>query len=365
MGLRIPPRYTLEGVAGAEVSMHPFATDDGLGLYLTRFRRADCDDVVLVIHGLTAASDMFIMPEHRNLVTALLDGGFTDVWALDFRMSDRLPYDAETHRYTLDDIAHYDHPAAIREIRRHIGDRRLHVVSHCLGSMSFSMSLFGGVVDGIASLVSNSVSLTPRVPAWSRIKLAVGPGLAEYVLGLSFIDSRFGDAPPLTRGWMLSRLVSLFHRECGVRACHMISFMWGSGHPATYRHENLTPVTHRRIADLLGPSGVHYYRHIRKMVRAGHAVRYDPSDPRHAGLPANYLENAAQITTPMLLLSGDQNHVFPGANAATYEALEKVRPGLQEFESLPGYGHFDPFTGVNSHADVYPKVLDFLKRQAA
>lgn len=365
MELRTPPRYTLEGVAGADVSVHSFATDDGLGLTLTRFRRGDCDDVVLVLHGLTAASDMYIMPEHRNLVSALLDSGFTDVWALDFRMSDRLPYDTETHRYTLDDIAHYDHPAAIRELRRHIGDRRLHVVSHCLGSMSFSMSLFAGAIDGIASLVSNSVSLIPRVPAWSRVKLAVGPALAEYVIGLPFMDSRFGDAPPLTRGWMVSRFASLFHRECDVRACHMISFMWGSGHPALYRHENLTPATHQRIADLLGPTGVHYYRHIRKMVRAGQAVRYDPADPRHAALPANYLANAAQVTTPMLLLSGDHNRVFPGANAAAYEALEKARPGLQEFQSLPGYGHFDPFTGANSHADVYPKVLDFLKRQAS
>lgn len=140
------PRYTLEGVTDAEVSVYPFPTDDGLGLNLTRFRRAPCDDVVLVVHGLTSSSDLFIMPEHRNLVSYLLDNGFTDVWALDFRMSNRFPYDAESHRYTLDDIADYDHPAALRELRRHIGDRRVHVVAHCLGSLSFMMSLFGGLV---------------------------------------------------------------------------------------------------------------------------------------------------------------------------------------------------------------------------
>ena len=109
------------------------------------------------MHGLTSSSDMFIMPEHRNLVSFLLDNGFTDVWTLDFRMSNRFPYDAETHRYTLDDIAHCDHPAALRELRRHVGDRRVHVFAHCLGSVSFSMSLFGGAVDGITSLVCNSV----------------------------------------------------------------------------------------------------------------------------------------------------------------------------------------------------------------
>ena len=361
----IPARYTLDGVSDAEVSVHPYATADGLGLNLTRFHRGDCDDVVLVIHGLTSSIDMFIMPEHRNLVTVLLDNGFTDVWALDFRMSARFPYDAETHRYTLDDIAHYDHPGAVAEIRRHVGDRRLHVIAHCLGSMSFSMSMFGGAVEGITSFTGNSVSLTPRVSTWSRCKLTAGPGVCDYLVGLSFIDSRFGDAPPFTRGWMLSRLVSLFHRECDVHACHMVSFMWGSGRPAMFQHKNLLPVTHERIADLLGPSGVHYFRHIRKMVKAGHVVRYDPGDPRHLALPADYLANASEITTPMLLLAGDHNHIFPGANAACFELLQKVRPGRQEFAPLPGYGHFDPFTGKNVHTDVFPLILDFMKRHSS
>ncbi|MCW2948417.1 MAG: AB-hydrolase associated lipase region [Actinoallomurus sp.] len=358
-------RYTLEGVEDAEVSVHPFTTEDALGLNLTRFRRGDCDDVVLIVHGLTSSSDMFIMPEHHNLVSFLLDNGFADVWTVDFRMSCRFPYDTETHRYTLDDIAHYDHPAALRELRRHVGDRRVHVIAHCLGSVSFSMSLFGGAVEGITSLVSNSVSLTPRVPAWSRWKLAFGPPMSEYVLGLSFLDPRFGDAPPLTRGWMLSRLVSLFHGECDVRACHMESFMWGSGRPAMYVHDNLEPVTHERIADLLGPSGLHYFRHVRKMVRAGRAVKYDRADPRHRALPDDYLANAAAITTPVLFLTGDQNHVFPQANIVCYETLNKVAPGRHELEILDGYGHFDPFTGKNVHVDVFPKIVDFLKRSAA
>ena len=143
MTIRIP-RYTLDGVQDAEVSVHPFSTDDGLGLNLTRFHRADCDDVVLLVHGLTSSSDLFIMPEHRNLASYLLDTGFTDVWAVDFRMSNRFPYDSETHRYTLDDIADYDHPAALAELRRHVGDRRVHVVAHCLGSLSLTMSLAAG-----------------------------------------------------------------------------------------------------------------------------------------------------------------------------------------------------------------------------
>ncbi|MCT9929273.1 alpha/beta fold hydrolase [Planotetraspora sp. A-T 1434] len=364
------PRFTLDGVRDAEVSVHPFATEDGLGLTLTRFRRAGFpavgspDDVVLLVHGLTSSSDMFIMPEHLNLVRFLHDSGFGDVWALDFRMSNRFPYNVETRRHTLDDIAQYDHPAALRELRRHVGARRIHVVAHCLGSVSFHMSLFSGAVDGIASLVANSVGLTPRVHRWARLKLAAGPVLLEYGTGLPYLDPRFRDAPPFTRRWLLARAVSLFHPECGEAACHMQSFMWGSGRPAMYRHGNLRPETHvhERLADLNGACDVNYYRHVRKMVAAGRVVKFDPAEPRHAALPDDYLVNAADVDTPILYLTGDHNDVFTDSNIVCHEVMSKAAPGRHELRVLPGYGHIDPLIGKDAHMDVFPHILDFLKR---
>jgi len=358
------PRYTLEGVTDAEVSVHPFATDDELGLSLTRFRRAECDDVVLLVHGLTSSSDLFIMPEHRNLTSYLLDNGFSDVWALDFRMSNRFQYDCETHQYTLDDIAHYDHPAAVRELRRHIGRRRVHVVAHCLGSLSFMMSLFAGRLPGIASVTCNSVALTPRVPTWSQMKLRYGPPFFEYLLGISFLDPRFARSPRFTRDWALARLVSMAHRECDVRECHMLSFMWGSGHPAMYEHHNLLPVTHERMADLCSACGIYYDRHVAKMVRAGHAVKFDPGDRRHRDLPDDYLTNADKVTTAILLLTGDHNRVFTDSNIVCHRRLTKIMSGRCELEILPGYGHLDPIVGKDAHLDVFPRIGEFLKRQA-
>ncbi|TDD82280.1 alpha/beta fold hydrolase [Actinomadura rubrisoli] len=356
-------RFTHAGVADAGISVHPFATGDGLGLNLTRFRRADCDDVVLLIHGLTTSSDMYIMPEHTNLVNFLHDAGFGDVWALDYRMSGRFPYDTETHRHTLDDIALHDHPAALEELRRHVGDRRVHVITHCLGAVSFSMALFAGTVSDVTSLTCNSVSLIPRTPFWSRMKLGFGPALMEYVLGPTFIDPRYATSPVLTRGWMLSKAVSPFHPTCDEPACHLLSFMWGGGKPI-FSHDKMSPVTHARLPDLFGASGVHYYRHVHKMVRAGRAVKYKPGDPRHAALPNDYLAGAADVTTPILFLTGDRNHVFTDSNIVCHHVLEAITPGLHELEVIPGYGHQDAFMGANAAADVFPQVLDFLKRKA-
>jgi cholesterol oxidase len=363
MARRIP-RFTLEGVSGAEVSVHPFTTQDGLGLTLTRFLAAESDNVVLLLHGLTQSSDMYIMPEHHNLVSFLHAHGFGDVWTLDLRMSNRFPYNTETGRHTLDDIAAFDHPAAITELRRHVGGRRVHVVAHCIGSLTFQMSLFGGVVDGIASMVANSVGLTPRVPAWSRLKLAAAPVVLEYGLGLSYLDPRFRAAPPLTRRWLLARAVSLAHRTCDVPACHMLSFMWGSGSAAMYEHVNLAPQTHEheRLADLNSAVDVTYFRHIGKIVRAGRAVKFDPDDPAHRMLPDDYLVNAASVETPVLFLAGDRNRVFADSNIVCHRLLNERVPGRHELDVLDGYGHVDPLIGRNAHMDVFPRIADFLKR---
>ncbi|MFF1379149.1 alpha/beta fold hydrolase [Streptomyces sp. NPDC058308] len=357
-------RHTVEGVPDARVSTYPFTTADGLTLHLTRFHRGDCDDVVLLLHGLTGSSDMFIMPEHRNLATHLLDDGFTDVWTLDFRMSNRFPYNTEPGDHTLDDVALHDHPAALAELRRHIGQRRVHVFAHCLGSTTFAMSLAAGTVTGVSSLVSQSVALAVRVPSWSRWKLAFAPTLLEHVLGLSAVDPRMADAAPFTRAWALARLVSLGHPECDNHACNLVSFMWGAGWPALYSHGNLAPETHERIADLLGPTGVHYYRHIRKMARAGRAVRSDPADPRHAALPVDYLAEAAAVRTPVLFLTGADNHVFGDANVVCHREFARHAPDRYELAVLPGYGYIDPVIGKDAHRDVFPLVCDFIRRRA-
>lgn len=355
------PLYSLEGVPGADITTHKFSTDDGLDLSMLRFSRGESDDVVLVVHGLTTSSDMFIMPEHQNLVSYLLDNGFPDVWTLDYRMSNRHPYNRRTHQYTLDDVALYDFPAALRELRQQVGDRRIHVVTHCLGSVSFLMSLFGGAVQDISSVIANSVGLTPRVPGWSRVKLSFAPVLMEKVLGLPILDPKWHANPKMSRGRLFSQAVDLFHNECDVPACHMLSLMWGTGWPALFSHENMDEITHERSGDLYGPTGFNYYRHILKMVRAGHAVRYNS---RLDALPRDYLAGAAEITTPVLLTTGDQNRVFADSNIVCYERLNAVAPGRHELEVFPGYGHQDVYMGRDVAKDVFPRMLEFLKRQA-
>jgi cholesterol oxidase len=362
---RTIPLYTLEGVKNAAHESITFSTEDKLGLSFEHFTRAETDDVVMIIHGLTTSTDMFIMPEHYNLVSYLLDNGFTDVWSLDFRMSNRHIYNLSPHRMTMDDIALFDYPAALATMRERIGpDKRVHVICHCLGSVSFTMSLFAKAVTGVTSVIANSAALTPRVPRWSQVKLSLAPNIVEYVLGYPYLNPRWSYDPGLTSGKIFSKLIDLFHGECNVPACHMLSLMWGTGWPALYNHENLADITHRRGGDLYGGTSMHYYRHVLKMVKARRAVKYDPKNPKYDRLPNDYFEYAKEIETPVLFMTGDANRVFTDSNVYCFERLEELVPGRHELAVFPNYGHQDVFMGKNNHVDIFPRLLQFLDKHS-
>lgn len=353
------PMYTLEGVKDAEVTTHWFHTEDGLGLTFLRFQRHRGGDAVMVVHGLTTSTDMFIMPEHENLVSHLLDRGY-DVWCLDYRMSNRHVYNLYKHRWTLDDVALYDIPAAIATIRSEIGpDHPLHVVAHCLGATVFAMSLFARLVD-VDSAILNSVALTPRVPRWSKVKLSYAPGLVDGVLGVPYLNPRWSDDPGFTRGEVVARAVSFFHRECDVPACHMLSMMWGTGWPALWRHENMADITHERAGDLFGATSVNYYRHVSRMIDAGGAVKYRQGDPKYDRLPDDYFQLAADVETPLLFTTGRDNRVFTDSNIVCFERLDRIVPGRHQLHVFEGYGHQDPFMGEHVARDIFPRLDVFM-----
>ena len=356
------PLFTTEGVHDAEVSVHPVQTVDKLGLELSRFQRGECQDVVVIAHGLGTSSDMFIMPEHQNLVQHLLDNGFGDVWALESRMSNRYPYNLQRNRFNLDDVALFDLPVALKRVRDCVTrNARVHFIGHGFGAIALCMSLFSGKLEGISSAIVNSAGLTPRVPAWSRVKLSLLPFLGEQLLGTGELSPDWEREPRSSIRRLLSGCISLLHRECNVPACNMLSFMLGAGLPSLYSHDNLHELTHRRIGDLNGGVGVSYDRHLRKMVRSGNtAVKYKPRSPKYSALPDNYFEQAADVRTPLLLVTGETNDVFKDSNQVFHQRLEEIVPGRHKLKVFSGYGHQDVFIGKNAHRDIFPELVEFL-----
>ncbi|WP_218109999.1 alpha/beta fold hydrolase [Oligoflexus tunisiensis] len=362
------PVHTDRGVSEATITHHPFDTRDGLTLGLQRFQRKPSDDVIVILHGLTTSTDMFIMPEHQNLVEYLLDEGYGDVWSLDWRGSGRYTYNLEPHSFTLDDVAAYDIPPALEKIRAAVGPKaRLHIIAHCVGGISTMLSMALQSFPGLESVTINSVGLTPRVSTWSRLKLMFAPFLVEKVLRYPYVSPRMPQYPGLALGKWLVPVLALFHRECRDPACHFISFMWGSGHPAAYQHSNMSVLTHSRLADLFGGTSMNYYRHISKMVGNGQACPMKPGARGDLTLPGSYLDAFCQKKQPrLLLISGRENHIFPGANRVLYEELKKRRADLAvRYWEVPGYGHQDIFMGQHAARDIFPGLLAFLQGKEA
>jgi cholesterol oxidase len=210
-------------------------------------------------------------------------------------------------------------------------------------------------------VISNSVSLTPRVLAWSNIKLMLAPALCEYVVGIEYANPGWRREPGFSVGKIIATAASVFHRECNVPECHMLSFMWGTGFPALFRHENMHDVSHRRLGDLFGGVGFHYFRHVRKMVKSDNtAVKYDKTDHRYATLPDNYLQYAAEIETPVLFVTGQDNRIFKDSNVVCFNRLQMIVPGRHQLHVFPDYGHQDVFMGKNCHVDVFPRLVEFI-----
>ena len=357
--------WTLEGVKDAQITTHYVTTEDKLTLSMFRFQRAPSKDVVVLLHGLSTSTDMFIMPEHYNLVNYLHDHGYGDVWSIDWRGSMRYSMDVFPNTYNMDDVALYDHPAMFKAIREQVGeDARIHVICHCVGSISFMMSLFSGLVK-VDSVISNSVSLTPDVATWSKVKAIFAPPLMTWILRFPNLNPNWGNlpGPGIPQGKLLAKMVSLFHPECDVSACHMLSFMWGSGNPAVYVHDNMLDVTHRRVGDLFGAVALSFDRHLKKCAFRGEVVKYR-DDPRYDDLPNNYFDRAQDVETPILFVSGTENKVFGFSNRKTFDVLNRLVPNNNfSYKNIEGYGHQDPFMGKASAQDVFPMFLDYLNRQ--
>ncbi|MFE5370761.1 alpha/beta hydrolase [Streptomyces mirabilis] len=342
----------------ARVEEIPFRAGDGVRLGLTRVDSGDTDrPVVLLLHGHTASADMFLLPETRNLVDVLLDDGY-EPWLLDWRGSCRLPYNETGQKYTYDDVALYDIPAAVSHIRGRIGDRPLFVVAHCVGSLTLSLSMTAGLVPGLAGVVSQGVFLTPKLAGRTSLRMSLAGELLRSRIDHIPVDIR--------RAGLWSKYTPLFAlasrgASCPDPTCQILhNSAWGTG-ASLFVHEHLSEATHHRLAELLGPAPLWILPHLRRIELARTVVRWHDGDHRYRELPQNALDAAARIDTPVLLLAGSENGLWLDSQRLCHDVLARRQPQLDvAYTEIPGYGHLDTFLGRGAALDVFGHILEFL-----
>ncbi|WP_280260668.1 alpha/beta hydrolase [Nocardia abscessus] len=343
--------------AALTVQEIPFRTTDGIQLGLRRVVVDDPDrPAVLLVHGHGVSSEMFLLPETRTIVDALVDAGYQP-WLLDWRGSCRLPYNASGPRFSFDDVALYDLPEAVGEIRQRIGDQPLFVVAHCVGALALSMSMTAGLIPGLAGVVAQGVFLTPKVSNAVRMRVLVGGEL----LGsrLHHLESDFRKVGLWSRKTLLYALLTR-KGECTDPTCRMVHGSWGMG-AELFVHDHLDPRTHDRLAELFGPIPVHVLPQLRRMELAHAVQRWNDNDDRYRVLPENALDHADRIDCPVLLVSGSRNEVWLDSNKLCHDVLTTRNPQLDvRYVEVPSYGHLDTFLGRGAALDVYGHILAFL-----
>ncbi len=307
---------------------------------------------VLFVHGAGVRANIFRAPVETSLVDYLIARGH-DVWLENWRAS----IDVPPNEWTLDDAAVHDHPAAVQTVLRETGTERINAVIHCQGSTSFMMSAVAGLVPQVTTIVANAVTLHPVVPPFSRVKLRYAvPALGAMT---PYVSPGWGVHAPSMLARALTGFVKLTHHECDNTVCRMVSFVYGTGFPALWRHENLNDATHEWLKGEFKEVPFSFFRQMAQCVKRGHLV----SVKNYSQLPEDFVAKAPQTDARFAFFAGAKNLCFlPEGQQHTFDFFERHQPGRHSLQIFDTYGHLDVFMGQHAVRDTYPAMANALER---
>jgi len=330
---------------------HPYRSDDGLDLRLTRYRGGDRGPVVLV-HGMGANPRTYTLDTiEPNLVEYLVAHGF-DVWLQEWRGSTALP--TSRGQFDADDVARFDHPAAEAAVRAATGRSDVHWVTHCVGSMTWMMALLAGWTTP-ASLLCSSVAAHPVAPRLTRIKAGVhAPSLLRRA-GVKLMTTDAYDDESLGAR-LFDQVLRLYpiprDERCASAVCRRLAFIYG----IAVHHAALDDVTHDTLQELFGVTDLTMMAHLRRCASEEKLVAADGTDA--------YLPHVERARLPITFVHGAHNLVWlPESTERTHDWLvRELGDGLYTRVVFDEHGHQDAFMGAGAPNDVFPAVLAHLER---
>lgn len=327
----------------------PFRAGDGFGCNLIHVEgdQPASKGPVLLVHGAGVRANIFRAPTHNTLVDFLIANGY-DVWLENWRASIDLP----PNRWTLDQAAVYDHPVAVRTVAERTGASEIKAVIHCQGSTSFMMAAVAGLLPQVKTIVSNAVSLHTIIPKFSAFKIKYTLPFLESAT--DYLDPQWGLRAPTLMAKFVDFIVQLTHHECNNPVCKEVSFTYGSGRPALWRHENLSNETHEWVKQEFAKVPLTFFEQMKRCVERGHLVSVEGKKE----LPADFTAQPPQTDARFAFFAGEKNLCFlPESQVKTYEFFDSQRHNYHSLHTLPGYSHLDVFMGSRAARDVFPLML--------
>lgn len=334
----------------------PFTAIDNKGLNLIHVtgKKKPTKGPVLLVHGAGVRANIFNPPTEKNILEYLTEHGY-DLWLLNWRGSIDLP----PTQWTLDQVARYDHPAAVKKVVSLTGHKKIKAIIHCQGSTSFTMSAIAGLIPEVTTIVSNAVSLHTVVPASSQLAMQILlPPIGTLI---DYIDPQWGRTTPKKVTEKLIKLfVRLTHRECNNLVCKMSSFAYGTGHPTLWKHENLDQLTHDEwINNEFGWVPLQFFRQMNRCLQKGNLVAYEKLE----GMPDDYAKITPKTKARFSFIAGEQNVCFKAAGQEkSFHHFNGFRKNYHTLHIIPNYTHLDLFIGKKAHEETFPLILEELER---
>lgn len=332
----------------------PVKTEGGTEIRLTRYNGGRKGPVMLS-HGLGVSSLIFSIDTiETNLVEFLVGHGY-DVWSLDHRASTDLP--SAAMRFTADEVARLDYPAAAAAVRELTGSPDIQVVAHCFGSTTFFMAMLSGL-HGVRAAVCSQIACHIDTPPLTRVKAAAR---LDRLLDTLRIETMTARTPSngAGAGRLLDNALRLMPASrgeaCRSEVCHRITLLYG----LLYQHRNLNTLTHDALHEMFGTANVGSLNHLATMVRAKHIV-----DAAGRNI---YLPHVDRLGIPISILHGAENDCFlPSSTERTVEWMAAANgSSFYDRRVIPGYGHIDCIFGRDAARDVFPYVVERLDLTAA
>lgn len=332
----------------------PYTAGDGLDLNLINIKNPDNvgKGPVILVHGAGVRANIFRAPVAVDIVDALIEQGY-DLWLENWRAS----IDFQPRLWTLDQAAVYDHPFAVKKIIELTGVEQLKAVIHCQGSTSFTMSAIAGLLPQVTTIVSNAVSLHPVVPPWSKFKLTYMLPLVRLIT--DYLNPQWGIAAPTVAAKLINTLVKMTHHECDNPVCKHVSFTYGSGFPALWRHENLNDETHLWLNREFAAVPLCFFKQITQCIKIGHLISLENIEP----LPSDFTDYVPKTSARFAFLAGEKNLCFLAqSQKLSYEYFSSITPDFHTLHLFPDYGHLDVFMGKNAVKDTFPVIIEELNK---
>lgn len=348
--------------------VHTVITEDGY--ILTVFRiLSKCSDAirprsVLLMHGITDTSDLWIVSGPKFGLGYILADNCYDVWAANNRGNyysrRHITLDANKDvrywNFSFDEYGYYDIPATIDYILAKTGHSKMFYVGHSQGTTEHF--IMGSLRPEYNNKIGLAIQLAPIAwmtnPSNSLIVIASQNYKAiKYVLesaGLQELLARDG-----TEHLLLESLCTKLPRLCE-------AFL----NIATGYKEGTIPLSNITVgfSHIASGCSVKTLAHFAQLVLSGNFQRYDEGIKGNlqrygTAKPPQY--NVSLITSPMVLVNGVSDILSSMVNV---KILASKLSRLIEYYIVPRsyWSHHNHVWGNEAAELVYPKILDYFNK---